>query len=246
MSDLYNTGVRKLIDDYLLDEAAKERDYGDYWSASSAGYCMRKLVFERLGVPKTKEDDPRQQRDFSAGHLFHEWLQRLTKKAGVSLAQELELQDETLMVRGHFDDLIRVDDTIILYDYKTASAKSFSYKNSLSHYHRMQLGTYMYMLRKQEEHKELSEARILILEKDKLRTREFQLMWGKDLALDVHNYWSTLNAYWKRNDIPPCTCAEYENGFMAKQKFNDYYYNDEPCSLDWFKLWQESKKDVTK
>jgi len=106
MSDLYNTGVRKCIDDYLLAEAAKQRDYGDYWSASSAGYCMRKLVFERLGVPKTKEDDPRQQRVFSAGHVFHEWIQGITRDAGVSVAQELELQDEDLMVRGHFDDLI--------------------------------------------------------------------------------------------------------------------------------------------
>jgi hypothetical protein len=279
MESLYETGVRKYIDEFLLAEAAKERDYGDYWSASSAGYCMRKLVFERLGVPKTKEDDPRQQRVFSAGHVFHEWIQGITKAAGVSVAQELELQDEKLMVRGHFDDLIKVPSSLfdvetitanegtpseriatvpkeklILYDYKTANSRSFGYKKELSHFHRMQIGTYMYMLRKRVEWdaelkacadgmKQLSEGRVLILEKDTLRTKEFEVHWDKQLAMDVYQYWSTLNGYWKANKLPNCTCVDYEGGFMAKQAYNDYWYNGEPCSMEWFKLWQENKKN---
>lgn len=255
MADLYSSGVRVIIDEYLLQESHKVRDYGDYWSASSAGYCMRKLVYERLGIPKTKEDDPRQQRVFSAGHIFHEWLQKLTKEAGVSVAQETELQDEKLMIRGHFDDLIKTENSIILYDYKTANSRSFNYKREISHYHRMQVGTYMYMLRKnspittEDDYgrpsittKELSEARVLIIEKDTLRTKEFQVMWDKDLAIEVYQYWSTLNGYWKANKLPNCTCADYEGGFMAKEAYNDYYYNGEPCSLELFNLWQESKK----
>ena len=238
MMDLYNTGVRKYIDDYLLEESKKERDYGDYWSASSAGYCQRKLIFERLGVPKTREDDARLQRVFTAGHIFHSWIQELTKNAGVSVEQETELQDESLMVRGHFDDLIKTEDGLILYDYKTANSKSFGYKKELSHFHRMQVGTYLYMLRK-DKYKDLTEGRILVLEKDTLRTKEFQVMWDKELALDIHNYWTTLNKHWADNTIPNCTCADYEGGFMAKQQYNDYWYNGEPCSLELFKLWQE-------
>lgn len=250
VDSLYETGVRKYIDNYLLEEAKKERDYGDYWSASSAGYCMRKLVFERLGVPKTKEDDPRLQRVFSAGHAFHSWIQGITKEAGISVAQELELQDEKLMIRGHFDDLIKTEKGLILYDYKTANSKSFGYKKELSHFHRMQVGTYLYMLRKKiaigKEYKDLSEGRVLILEKDTLRTKEFQVMWDKQLGIDVYNFWSTLNGYWERNDLPPCTCADYEGGFMAKEQYNDYWYNGEPCSLDWFEQWQRSKEDADK
>lgn len=52
---LFETGVRPAIDAYLQKKAEEERDYGDYWSASSAGYCMRKLIFERLKVPHVKE-----------------------------------------------------------------------------------------------------------------------------------------------------------------------------------------------
>lgn len=37
---LFDSGIRPLVDKYLADEAAKVRDYGDYWSASSAGVVL--------------------------------------------------------------------------------------------------------------------------------------------------------------------------------------------------------------
>ena len=235
---LYSTGVRQIIDDWLLEESKKERDYGDYWSASSAGYCMRKLIFERLGVPKTNDEDKaRLQRVFSAGHLFHEWIQELTKKSGASVEQETELVDDDIMVKGHFDDIIDAG-KYILYDYKTVNSRSFNYKQELSHFHRMQLGTYMYMARK-KKYESLSEGRILLLEKDTLRTREFVLDWTAELEKEIYTYWSTLNGYWKNKKMPKCTCDKYEGGFMAKEKFNPYYYNEEPCSLEWYKKCKE-------
>ena len=30
---------------------------------------------------------------------------------------------------------------------------------------------------------------------------------------------------------------------MAKQAYNDYWYNGDPCSLEWYKLWQENMKN---
>jgi len=208
---LYESGVRQIIDDFLLEESKKERDYGKYWSASSAGYCMRKNIFEKLGVPYVQtEDAARKQRVFTAGHLFHEWIQDLTKKAGCSIEQEAELQDEKLLVRGHFDDIIKADDKLILYDYKTANSRSFDYKKELSHFHKMQLGTYLYMLR--NKYKDLDEGRILVLEKDTLRTKEFQLVWDAQLEKEVYSYWSTLNGYYTAQTLPKCTCADYEGG----------------------------------
>lgn len=262
---LFETGIRPAIDKWLLDEAAKERNYGDYWSASSAGYCMRKQIFDRLKVPHTKEADPRKQRVFTAGHIFHDWIQELTKNAGISIAQEVELQDEDLMIRGHFDDLILVNKLgydpdnfdklptdkehapkhLILYDYKTQNSRAFSYKRpEMSHYHKMQLATYMYMLRNYKglitrsdvivTNKELTEARILKISKDDLRMSEEQLLWSPALEKEVYEYWSTLNGYWKSKTIPRCTCADYEGGFLAKEAYNDYFYDGEPCSLKWY------------
>lgn len=275
MSDLFKTGVRPIIDQHLLDEAAKERDYGDYWSASSAGYCQRKLIFERLGVPKTLPDDPRKQRVFSAGHIFHDWIQKLTRGAGVSIAQEVELQDEDLMVRGHFDDLVLVKsklktdygnsgefdvsdpDHLILYDYKTVNSRSFMWAkqngNAMSYYHKMQLGTYLYLLQTFAKwHEEIwasygvdvrdtKEARILKIEKENLMMMEQQLMWSPELESEVLEYWNSLNAHWKAKTLPQCTCEAHEGGFMAREKFNPYYYGGEPCSLAYYELWKAGK-----
>jgi len=174
VDNLFKTGIRPAIDAYLKKKSEEERDYGDYWSASSAGYCMRLVMMRRLGVPKVPEleDNATQTRIFEAGHIFHEWLQRITEDAGLSIASEVELQDENLMIRGHFDDLVLIkpqmksqkewsvesrdtitlaQDRLILYDYKTAHSASFKFKQmqtSIGHYHKYQLATYMYMLRK--------------------------------------------------------------------------------------------------
>jgi hypothetical protein len=114
MSDLFNTGIRPAVDAYLKKKSEEVRDYGEYWSASSAGYCMRLNIMRRLGVPKVPEleDSAALTRIFEAGHIFHEWMQRITKDAGLSIASEVELQDEDLMVRGHFDDLVLVGEKV--------------------------------------------------------------------------------------------------------------------------------------
>lgn len=281
MDNLFKTGIRPAIDAYLKKKSEEERDYGNYWSASSAGYCMRLVMMRRLGVPKVPEleDNATQTRIFEAGHIFHEWLQRITKDAGLSIASEVELQDEDLMIRGHFDDLVLVTDGyfgepekigtpepaitpkqhLILYDYKTAHSASFKFKQmqtSIGHYHKMQLGTYMYMLRKDNgnsilwtpqfesvdinEVGKLSEARILSISKDDLRMDEKQLLWSPALEKQVYEYWATLNGYWKKKELPRCTCLEHDGGFMGRRSakgkiYNDFFYNDEPCSLEWLK-----------
>lgn len=276
MSDLFNTGVRPHIDAYLKERSERVRDYGDYWSASSAGYCMRLNIMRRLGVPKVPEleDNATQTRIFESGKIFHEWLQRITKDAGLSIASEVELQDEDLMVRGHFDDLvlIRFDENgetpvrvgaeqraqhLILYDYKTAHSASFNYKKKrteMGHYHRMQLGTYMYEIRKLQSEPVkpewldslplLEEARILSISKDDLRMHEDQLLWSPQLEKDVVSYWRTLNGYWDAKKMPKCTCLDYDGGFMGRRSskgkiYCDYYWKDECCSLEWYNKCKE-------
>lgn len=240
---LFTTGIRPIIDDHLLNLASERRNYGDYWSGSSAGYCMRKVIYDRLQVPYVRQE-PRTQRVFSVGQIFHEWIQGLTRAAGISAAQEGELIDDKLMVKGHFDDLVVIDGSLVLYDYKTSNSRSFAYKHDMSHYHRMQLATYMYMLKQQLSagtRDELSEGRILIISKDDLRMKEQQLIYTPALEKEVVGYWRTLNGYWKKKILPKCTCEQYENGFLARQKWNDYYYQGEPCSAAWIK---EMMKEV--
>jgi hypothetical protein len=286
-ASIFSSGIRPAIDDYLALKAAEVRNYGDFWSASSAGYCQRKLIFERLGVPPvSKEGDERKTRVFEAGHIFHEWVQRITKDAGLSIAQEVELQDDELMVRGHIDDLILVgkpssdikpdiqpgtkdgfietkphpnivnqldNSHLILYDYKTQHSNAFTWQKGrpASYFHRMQVGTYMYMIRKGDaeftkrgEVPELTEARILKISKDDLRMDENQILYTPELEQEVLAYWISLNEHWAERKLPPCSCADHESGFMAREKFNPYFFNGEPCSIELYKRFKKEQADV--
>lgn len=238
---MFNTGVRPIIDGYIEAEAQKRRDYGQYWSASSAGYCKRKVIFDRLQVKYTT--DPiamaRKQRVFSAGHIFHEWVQSITKKAGVSIEQETELIHEKLKIKGHIDDIINIGNEFVLYDYKTRNSKSFHYAKRPSELHRMQLGTYMMMLGASGRQK-IKEARVLNISKDDLRMTEVVYEYTPELEQEVISYWEEVNRLWSSRTIPECTCASIQGGFMAKQEYNPYFYNNEPCSLEWFNLDKEA------
>lgn len=282
MSDnLFETGIRPFVDEHLTKVSEEVRDYGDYWSASSAGTCMRLQIMRRLKippVPEIQEDKLRTQRVFSVGHIFHSWIQELTRNAGISIAQEVELQDEDIMVRGHFDDLVLIPyesedgktggNRLILYDYKTVNSQAFNYKrDKMRYHHKLQVGTYMYMLRNrgifqvskdelrggvinfdgsiQSTHN-LSEARILNISKDDLRMAETQLLWSESLEEEVKEYWTKLNAYWETKKLPKCTCLDHDGGWMGRRSkkgkiYNDYFYNDEPCSLEWYELNKDNK-----
>jgi hypothetical protein len=247
--NLFNSGIIPSVNSWLLEKSKEERNYGEYWSASSAGYCYRRLIFERLGVPHVEKDgDARKQRVFTAGAQFHEWLQSITREAKLSVAQENEIQDEDLMVRGHFDDLVYVEGKLILYDYKSQNSRAFSYKKpEMSYFHHMQLGTYLYILRKLKtinglkgrvDTHDLTESRILKISKDDLRLAEEELLWSPELAEEVIDYWKELNRLWKARKVPPCTCGDREGGFLAKEAYNPYWFNGEPCSLALLEKWK--------
>lgn len=290
MSSLFETGIRPAINAHLAKQAAEKRDYGVYWSASSAGYCMRLNILKRLEIPPVPEiadDQARTTRVFESGHIFHEWMQRITKEAGLSIAQELELQDEDLLVRGHIDDLVLIQSSeqmeppfsranmtkehLILYDYKTVNSQSFNYKrDEVGDYHCMQLGTYMYLLRKHQiagkwleessvpdfkaiqtaNLEELAEARIMQIEKDTLRMREQQLFWSPELDKRVVGYWRTLQGYWQKKTLPRCTCADFDGGFMARRSkagkiYGNYLFNEIPCNAEWFSRFPENMEGWT-
>lgn len=85
----------------------------------------------------------------------------------------------------------------------------------------------------------LNEGRILKMDKDSLRMVEEQLMWSTQLEKEVRMYWLALNNYWEAQKLPPCTCDKYEGGFLAREAYNPYFYQGEPCSLKWYKQHKE-------
>jgi hypothetical protein len=177
------------------------------------------------------------------------------------------------MVRGHIDDLILITEHgvyeedgmavkdekqhLILYDYKTQNSRAFTYQKGkpMSYYHKMQLGTYMYMLRSYKKGGDepnilwnikglsgLTEARILKISKDDLRMDENELLWSLDLEVEIRTYWMDLRKAWldyqETGKLPDCTCADHEGGFLAKEAYNPYFFEGEPCSLQYYQDWK--------
>lgn len=80
----------------------------------------------------------------------------------------------------------------------------------------------------------LTESRCMKISKDDLRMSEEQLLWSDELEKEVVDYWTELNKWWTEKKLPPCTCADKEGGFLAREKYNPFYYNNTPCSVDWY------------
>lgn len=89
---------------------------------------------------------------------------------------------------------------------------------------------------------DLTEARILKIEKDTLMMNEQQLLWDDELQLEVVGYWTALNEFWNNKKMPPCTCADHEGGFLASEKYNNYFYQGEPCSINWYRKWKDEQE----
>lgn len=94
----------------------------------------------------------------------------------------------------------------------------------------------------------LSESRVCSISKDDLRMDEKQLTWDDQLEAEVLGYWEALNKWWvsykERGELPNCTCADHENGFLAREAYNPYFKDGEPCSLKYFKEWQKEKSNA--
>jgi PD-(D/E)XK nuclease superfamily protein len=247
----YKTGIRPIIDKLLM---SREEAYPDYFRVSSAGYCYRHNIMKRLGVPPVpgQENDVRTIKVFTAGHIFHEWMQRLTKEAGISVSQEDEVRDPEYELVGHYDDLVRIDEgKLILYDYKTQNSRAFTWQKGkpISTFHKYQLGTYMWQLRNQ--YPELDEARILKISKDDMRMHEEILYWNDELEDQILHYWDHLKEYWEdykaTGDLPKCICLKIDDGWFGKttkagKSYNPYMYAGEPCSQLYFDKWLETKE----
>ncbi len=249
--NLYESGIRPYLESYFRNS---QEPYPNYWRGSSAGYCYRYNIFKRIHLPEVPEIDDSfvtTQNTFYIGTSIHIGYQKITAQIPENIGQENEIKLPEFDVIGHYDDLFEFDygddkpmSHKILYDYKTVSSKSFNYTDpEMRSTHRLQLGTYMYALRK--EHPDLAEGRIMEISKDDGRMRERQLLWDDTLESDIQAYWNGLNKAWKAfkktGDLPDCTCAERLGDWFATRTkagkiYNGYFLNGNPCSLEWYLL----------
>lgn len=92
----------------------------------------------------------------------------------------------------------------------------------------------------------LTESRVMKISKDDLSFTEEVLLWSPELEKEIVGYWTTLNGYWKAKTIPKCTCADHEGGFLAKEPYNPYFLDGEPCNIKVYERFKEAKDEVEK
>lgn len=225
------------LDNYLNEQLEKESNIApetDYFRASDTGKCLRMRYMKRLGIDYTKKPDKRINRVFKAGDLFHDYLQGLTRRAGISIAQEGLVFDEDLQVVGHFDDLLDIDGKIRVADYKSKHSWGFKYlyDEGAQEDHIKQATLYAYLISKNgyvlanyegDELKEsiwyppreIDEITIYYISKDDLRVAEFTYKKGLYLDSVIGEYKKLVKAF-KEKKVPECTCEDMYGG--AKDK----------------------------
>ncbi len=80
-----------------------------YWRPSIIGYCARKNVMWRRGVPATRVEDPEDEKDklrrFAWGNMLEKKIVETYELAGVLIARQTTLEDIDLQVEGKSDAL---------------------------------------------------------------------------------------------------------------------------------------------
>ena len=175
--------IQQLYDDYIktknhLNKEQRYKGKEEYYHASSAFSCRRKLYFESVLVAEaTNPPNDSSLRKMRLGTIFHDEMEKCfdfynnggilytkgilnsnTKdipRASFSVYQEEEIVIDFVNVRGHYDCVIKMDSgEVYLYDYKTMG--SYPWKLKFGHSrvpsnlrYEFQLGTYGYAVKKE-------------------------------------------------------------------------------------------------
>lgn len=91
---------------------------------SDAGRCRLYRFWKRQGKERT-QPDAKGLRLMEAGNMYHAWLSYALHESGVLVDSEIEVENEHS--KGHADAIVLLDDTYILYDFKTISSKQAGY-----------------------------------------------------------------------------------------------------------------------
>ena len=137
------------IDKFLLkmpDESGEDRGHGMN-SPSAVGYCIRSVVYGRMGIRKTSLTPPRLQRIFDNGNYTHDRLQTYLEKMGILKLREVPVWNEELQIMGHSDGLIAMTPMqLSILEIKSINDNGFGKLIEAKPEHVRQAHVYMYCL----------------------------------------------------------------------------------------------------
>lgn len=195
----------------------RPKQVGRYYP-SEIGGCLRKVWFS-YRMPRDK--DPETVKIFHIGNMFHDFVAEVLKSEknpDIRLVGEevpFTIEDGDFTVSGRVDDIVMAegDKEKILVEVK--STKMVDILNGPKDTHVKQLQMYMYAMK-------IFRGLILYVEKNTLKTREFDVEYDQNMVNGIMKRFRALHASLKSGAIPPAEARE--NGDMRWMcKYCDYY-----------------------
>ena len=156
----YDSNVKLRISDIVdakleADNAAKDPDYYGHRDGvlhtSSLYGCMRGLVHQAIGSPKTSPPDSRKLGVFKAGNLFEDFIVDSLGSIVLNRQTEYLYKHKNLVVTGRDDGLLFHDEQYRLLEAKSVNSNAFWYRHRegilVQWHNQLQLMTYLWFRR---------------------------------------------------------------------------------------------------
>jgi hypothetical protein len=223
--------IQQTIDTYLkkLNDERATRQRSGKWNPSQFGRCFRLQYFSRKNIQPTNPPDDRMLRVFSAGNLFHKYVQDILrqndKEDNIGII-DIEKKVETEDTFG-FADIVTTEEVV---DLKSQHSKSFWYmKKEIEFLDEekpqdiLQVTWYAINLDKPF-------ARIVYISKDDLCMNEYLIPITETRKENVSNELKKLNTFWQEEKTPPAEARCYKDKKTGKYKECEYCNWKNLCS----------------
>ena len=199
----------------IMLEVSTHNKHPDHakFRASDAGKCHRMRYWKRQGLAGKRELTLELQMAMQTGNLLHAFVQYALGEMGVLFAAEMALEDDHRI--GHLDALVKDDDKLILYDFKTVGGKQMYYLKQDERpksEHVLQVMTYHQMYINTNggpvEYQSIDECRIAYISRDTLEMLDLSI--HPNNTFTVNADWEKLVGYWERQETPPMVSNNWE------------------------------------
>lgn len=229
LTDLIEKSFIKEKSEYLPSTKTKK------FYISDMGKCMRTRWLKRKGV----EGGPLEPHVYwilKIGDMYHDFVYGLWEQAGLLVMSETYVENEDFV--GRFDGVTYTEDGVNLQVADIKSAKPYTIEKSDNDENVAQLLTYVHFIRNGwfrdmpapdllEKLKQIRQAQLIFLNKEPGDKAPYiakpKTFTYTDLRREkIEEEMSTLVGYWKRDEVPPCTCPAWQK--RTGSLYNQFYH----------------------
>ena len=190
---------RKIIDDIInYDDGYGKDDPDEMFHPSSAGFCRRQILLNKLGLTK---HSMKTKGSFLTGKIIHNFIQEKLSNCEIEKPIRLDIPDSSLYFKGKID----VFDGIV-YDLKTTSDIYYNIEGP-KHEHIAQVNVYMKAVG-------VDKAQIIYIDKRNFRAVFHDIILNENLLTDIYSKIKDVYEIYMMNKegadvlFPACPCYQ--------------------------------------